>query len=106
MRKIGMRLLMPDLLAQKSGMLLALDRKEEARQNLEEALQFARQQDSRRSLWQVLANLVKLAPDDGKAAAYRQEGREVVEFIAGHISDEGLRGKFLSQPEVQALLVS
>jgi hypothetical protein len=36
--------------------------------------------------------------------AYHQEGREVVEFIAGHISDKRLRGKFLSMPEVQELL--
>ena len=104
MQQIGTRLLLPDLLALKSRALLALGQRQEAWQALLEACEIARLQGSRRSLWAVLADLARLASDEQATAAYRREGREVVEFIAGHISDEGLRGKFLALPEVQRLL--
>jgi len=122
MAATGTRVFLPDLLHSKGRALLGLGRVEEAHQALLEALAIARQQTSRRSLWLILYDLAQLVSTSQKfapgasgsgenlqeinpqAEAYLKEAREVVEYIAAHISDEKLRSLFLNLPEVRGIL--
>ena len=73
----------------------------------EAALEEARRQGSRRSLWPALAELVRLADQRGEAEeakTLRREGGEVVEYVANHIQSPELRAAFLSLPQVQRLM--
>ena len=126
MADAGTRVFLPDLLHSKGRALLGLGRVEEAHQAWQEALAVARQQTSRRSLWLILYDLAQLhksttsrkfAPGvsssgensrevNPQAEAYLKEAREVVEYIAAHISDEKLRASFLNLPQVGDLLTS
>jgi class 3 adenylate cyclase len=96
-------LCVPDLLHDKGRALLGLGRHEEAYAAFLEAYREAHTQNSRRNLYPILADLADLEPDPGKAAAYRQEGLEVTAFIAGTISEPGLKAAFLNLPAVQNL---
>ena len=122
MAAAGTRVFLPDLLHSKGRALLSLGRVEEAHQALLEALVVARQQTSRRSLWLILYDLAQLSATSRKfvagesssednfwevnteADAYLKEAREVVAYIAAHISDEKLRTSFLNLPEVHGII--
>ena len=122
MAATGTRVFLPDLLHSKGRALLGLGRVEEAHQALLEALAIARQQTSRRSLWLILYDLAQLSATSRKSAAgeassgenlqeinpqaeaYLKEAREVVGYIAAHISDEKLRTSFLNLPEVHGII--
>jgi len=122
MAATGTRVFLPDLLHSKGRALQGLGRVEEAHQALLEALAIARQQTSRRSLWLILYDLAQLVSTSQKfapgasgsgenlqeinpqAEAYLKEAREVVEYIAAHISDEQLRTSFLTLPEVLGII--
>jgi tetratricopeptide (TPR) repeat protein len=99
----GLRILLPDLLNQKARALLALNRREEAYQVLQEARLEAERQNSQRILWAVLLDLADLEPDPQAAAAHRNKAREVIELILEHISSQRLRESFLSLPRVQTI---
>jgi hypothetical protein len=96
-------LCMPDILHDEGRALLGLGRREEAYPLLLEAYQEARMQTSRRNLVPILADLSELEPDSDKAAAYRQEGEQVVAFIAEAISEPRLKAAFLDSPAVRSL---
>ena len=94
-----------DALHLKARALLALDRSDEAGEALVQARTDAERVGSRRSLWPILLDLSRLEAGRGRAAeaqALRRQAREVVEFIAGNISDAELRASFLSLEDVQA----
>lgn len=95
---------MPDLLRDRGRALLGLGRRSEAYTSLQEAYREAREQNSRRALPSILADLVELAPDPAQAAAYREEGRQVVKFVADRISEPLLRAAFLNTPAARGLL--
>jgi hypothetical protein len=87
----------------KGRSLLALDRPEEARSALLQARAEAEAIGSRRSLWPVLVALSQLEQSRGDAAQaeeHRRWAREIVEFIAGHISSPELRVSFLNLPQL------
>jgi class 3 adenylate cyclase/tetratricopeptide (TPR) repeat protein len=94
-----------DALHLKAKALLALGRADEAGEALVQARTEAERVGSRRSLWPILLDLSRLEAGRGnraEAQALRQQAREVVEFIAGNISDSELRASFLSLEDVQA----
>ncbi|MFN2224388.1 MAG: hypothetical protein ACK2UH_17660, partial [Candidatus Promineifilaceae bacterium] len=58
-------------------------------------------------LWQILAALAEVETRQGNAAAAqtaRGRAREVIDYIANHAGDSGLRESFLALPEVQSVL--
>ncbi|MBI3243398.1 MAG: AAA family ATPase [Chloroflexi bacterium] len=88
-----------DALHLKAKALLALGLADEAWEALVQARTAAEQVGSRRSLWPILLDLSRLEAGRGHAAeaqALRRQAREVVEFIAGNISDSELRVSFLN----------
>jgi tetratricopeptide (TPR) repeat protein len=96
-------LCVPDLLHDKGRALLGLGRREEAYATFLEAYREAHNQNSRRNLYPILADLAELEPDPVKAAAYRQEGLKVAAFIAGTITPPGFKAAFLALPAVRSL---
>jgi len=95
------KILMPDMLNQKARALIGLEQVEQAYDILIEALALARQQKSRRSLWAVLVDLADLEKEPQSADEMREEARGIIAFIGDHISDHGLKEKFLNLPRVQ-----
>jgi ATP/maltotriose-dependent transcriptional regulator MalT len=108
-------LLMPDLLRLQGRALQALGRFAQAGDLFQQAYAAARRQGSRRSLVQILRDLVRWMEaweaarmEAQKAASpevpsglpdldsLRAEAREVVDFVAGQISDPRLREAFLA----------
>ncbi len=87
--------------------LCGLGRIDEAFTSLTEARTEAERQDSRRSLWPVLAKLAELEEERDNAAeaeSLRREARAVIEYIADHADALGLREAFTSTPRVRAVL--
>ena len=100
-------LFLPDLLHVQGRALLALGQAEAGYAALLEARAEATKQVSRRSLWPILATLIRVEQEQGNtaaAAAHRQEAQAVVTYIAGHIDDPRLHSAFLSLPDVQAIM--
>lgn len=105
----GIWYLRPDVLHLKGRGLLGLGEVEEAREVLLEARAAAQQLGTQRALWPVLVSLSEVAArcgDDATAAAIRQEAKQVVEDIAGHIGVPKLRTSFLELPQVKAFYLS
>lgn len=64
---------------------------------------------SRRMLWQILFDQSRVEEQRGnhnQAKNLRLKAREIVEFIANHISDADLRASFLGLPQAQAVIMS
>ncbi|HEX6383488.1 MAG TPA: hypothetical protein VF177_02355, partial [Anaerolineae bacterium] len=102
----GICLFLPDLLHVQGRALIALDQAEAGYRALLEARAEATRQGSRRSLWPILATLIRVETGQGNTAAaetYRQEAQAVVAYIADHIDDPGLRSAFLSLPDVRLI---
>ena len=59
---------------------------------------------SRRLLWQILAALAGIEPDLQKAAAYKAQARDAVQFIADHIANAEFRSLFTQSEGVSAIL--
>jgi hypothetical protein len=80
---------------------------EEGKALLVAAAAEARRQSSRRSLWYILADLHKIAMEEGDTAEATRlawEGREVVNYLADHLAaDPELREAFLNLPAVRLL---
>ncbi len=96
----------PDFLRIQGEAQLALGRLDEARESLEEARAVADSHNSRRTLWQILAALMrleKMAGNNEAAAALKHEAEEVVEFIAEHAGSTRLTTKFLGTPAVREI---
>ena len=58
---------------------------------------------SRRLLWQILAALAGVESDNGKSAALKSQAREIIQFIADHITGDELRSSFMGSECVSAL---
>ena len=100
-------LYLPDLLHVQGRALLALGQAEAGYAALLEARAEATKQVSRRTLWPILATLIRVEQEQGNTAAaeaHRQEAQTVVTYIAGHIDDPRLHSAFLSLPDVQAIM--
>jgi tetratricopeptide (TPR) repeat protein len=95
----------PWLLFQKARALLGLSRHAEARVALEQARQIAVGSEQRTILWRILTALADLTLDAGEAQSWREQARELVNFIVAHTPDE-LRATFLARPDVQTLLAT
>jgi tetratricopeptide (TPR) repeat protein len=59
---------------------------------------------SRQLLWQILVALVGVESDIKKSAALKAQAREIIQFIADHISGDELRSQFLRSGGVSALI--
>ena len=59
---------------------------------------------SKRLLWQIFAALAEIEPDPQKAAAFKSQARETVQFITDHMTSDEYRSSFLQLPDVHALL--
>jgi len=89
--------------------LLALGELEAAEQVLEQARVQSQALNLRHRLWRVLLGLSQVQArrgDQAAAARLRRQAREVIEYIAEHISASDLRTSFLSLPDVRAVLDS
>jgi tetratricopeptide (TPR) repeat protein len=95
------KILMPDILNQKARALTKLERISQAYETLIEAKNLARVQNSRRSLWAVLLDLADIEKDAQSAIEMRDEARSIIAYISDHISDPGLKQKFLDLPRVR-----
>ncbi len=62
---------------------------------LEQSLSEAKILGSRRLQWQIIAMLAELEPDKDLAAGLNIEARQIVDYIANHITDQHLRETFL-----------
>ena len=83
-----------------------MDSPDQAGEVLREARAVAGKIGQRRVLWRILTALVELEEqqgNSGNAKTYRDEARQVVDYIARHSGSE-LRSSFLSMPEVMSLL--
>jgi predicted ATPase len=103
MRSNQVYLCLPDMLYDQARALLGLGQREEAYPVLLEAYRVAHTQNSRRNLYLILADLILMEPDADKVAAYRQEGQQVVAFIADNITEPRLKESFLRLPAVSRL---
>jgi hypothetical protein len=103
--KKQIKLLVPDLLNQKARALMGLGRNEDAYPILLSARSLATEQNSRRILWAILLDLAELEEDKLTAENYRQEARQIIEYISEHISDSGLRQSFQSLPRVRKVIL-
>ncbi len=100
--KIGLYL--PEALLLKGQAHLMNGEVDPAREAFEAARLAAETIGSRRLLWQILAALAEAEPDQQKAAAWKAQGRETVQFITDHMASDESRSLFLQLPDVRALL--
>jgi tetratricopeptide (TPR) repeat protein len=106
-RRAGLKANLTEALLVQGRALAALDELEEAANSLREAARLAEETGQRRLLWQILATLAEVETRQGNAAAAqtaRGRAREVIDYIANHAGDSGLRESFLALPEVQSVL--
>jgi tetratricopeptide (TPR) repeat protein len=70
----------------------------------EQARLFAETIGSRRLLWQILAALAEVEPDQEKSTALKTQARAIIQFIADHITNDEFRSSFLRSDDVSALI--
>ena len=75
-----------------------------AEQAWQQGIFLAHQTGQRMILWQIHAGLAEVAANRELAAVHRRIAAEVIQQIAFPIEDETVRQKFLSAPDVQAVL--
>ena len=75
----------------------------QAEQVWQQASFLAHETEQRMLLWQIHAELAKVAVDPGLADVHRRIAMEVIEQIAFPIADKKLREKFLNAPAVKAV---
>jgi len=102
MKQQQVKILMPDILNQKARALIGLGQKKQAYDVLIQARELAVKQNSRRSLWALLLDLAEIEENHEFVNEMRNEARQIIAFIAEHISDPGLKEKFLDLPRVKA----
>jgi tetratricopeptide (TPR) repeat protein len=97
----------PDVLRWKAEALSGLGRLEEAHQTLAQAWSMSEMLGAKLQIWPVLASLAVVCSKLGKhseAESHLEEACRVVGQIAESLREVGLRGSFLNQPRVQALI--
>jgi len=55
-------------------------------------------------LWQILAAMAKVEPYGEKSIALKNQAREIIQFIADHISSDELRSLFLQSEAVSVII--
>jgi predicted ATPase len=108
-RPAGMKANLIEALLVQGKALAAMEELEGAREALREAAEVAEEIRYRRSLWQILAVLAEVETKRGNATAAgtaRGRAREIIDYIAEHAGEDGLRETFLAMPEVQSVLSS
>lgn len=97
LRSRGARHFMPNALTARARLLTRMGQLDEAEQSLEEARTIAVDMDAQWSLWQVLAQQVRVQQARGnadRAESYREQARAVVRTIAERAPGQ-LRARFL-----------
>ncbi len=104
MRSLGVHPFLADMLRLKGQALLQQGLMDEARGALGEARVEAEAVTSRRCLWPVLVSLRDIEIKSGNATeaeSLAEQARNVIEYIADHISAPELRASFMSLPKVR-----
>jgi type III secretion system FlhB-like substrate exporter len=101
LNQFDLRAHLPEALYLRGQILMAMGQTEAAHETLLEAQAKAEAVGSRRMLWQILFVLSQLETDPATAERLHRQAVEIVEYIAGHISDPELRASFLGLPQVQ-----
>jgi class 3 adenylate cyclase/tetratricopeptide (TPR) repeat protein len=102
----GALLTLPELSLLRAQALSGLGRFQEAADVLNGAADQARAFEARTNLLPILAELLEVQRRLGRetaASELREEGRQIVDFIAAHIGDPALRRKFVATDAVRAL---
>ncbi len=99
--KIGQYL--SEALFLKGQALLMNGERDQAKDVFEQARLAAEALGSRWLMWQILAALAGVESDDGKSATSKSQARELIQFIANHISGDEMRSQFLQSEGVCAL---
>lgn len=95
-----------DFMLRKANALVALGRKDEALQVLQEAAVGAESIHARRVLWKIYARMNELQTELGRTAAAKvssSKAREHIAFLSDHLP-ESLRHSFMQLPTVEKLL--
>ncbi|MCI0529849.1 MAG: hypothetical protein L0Y56_20595 [Nitrospira sp.] len=103
-RQFGLRAYIPEALCLRGQILGGMGQTGAARKTLLEAQAEAEAIGSHRMLWQILFALSQLETNPPEAKHLHQQAQEIVEFIAGNISNAELRASFLDSAEVQKVL--
>ncbi len=99
----------PDALRLKAKAQAELGEEDKAYSTLLQARQISEELGSRRTIWPILGDLSDLSKEKGqvsKAVQYREDAREVLEYILDHTSNTELRRSFTNRPKVRALMGS
>ncbi len=75
-----------------------------AKSAFEQARLAAEAMGSRRLSWQILAAAAEIEPDPEKSAGMKAQAREIIQFIADHITGDELRAGFMGLEGVRALV--
>jgi tetratricopeptide (TPR) repeat protein/transcriptional regulator with XRE-family HTH domain len=104
LRRMGVRIYVPNALYLQGQALLGLNQREMGRKCVQEARIEAEAIGSRPSLWPILFSLSQLEDNPAEAQALRQQSQEIVEYIAGNVENAELRASFLALPDVATIL--
>jgi tetratricopeptide (TPR) repeat protein len=104
LHQFGLRVYIPEALYLRGKILREMGEAEAAHRTLLEARAEAEALGSRRMLWQILGALSQLETDPAEARHLRQQAHEIVQSIAGNISNPELRVSFLNWVGAEKLL--
>ncbi|NQW22903.1 MAG: AAA family ATPase [SAR202 cluster bacterium] len=102
-------IVLPDLLRIRGQALIALDRIDEAREELGKAREIAEARGSRLTLWRILFELSQVAALEDRQEDKEQllrQCRELIGYIADHCGRPEVREGFLNHPAVRKALAS
>ncbi len=94
---------LPEALFLKGKLLFLCNEIKEAKIILEQARTEAKRLGSRRLLWQIFVTLADLESDEELALGIKAEAREIVQYIADHITSKDLRESFLRSTALSGL---
>jgi tetratricopeptide (TPR) repeat protein len=100
--KLGHHL--PEALFLKGKAYFCLGDLQEAKNALEEALTAAEKLGSRYLLWQIIAILAEIETDQERSIKLKAEARQIVDYIADHITRKDLHEAFLRFAGVSVVL--